>query len=141
MTNPIFGQIFQMRFKNQHWFIDFWKIHYFEMGQYFQCAEPYTCVRFSFPDLTQLSKSQVGELHSDNGAIHYQLNSISYKPSILRKDWKPKIQLVKLGIYSVTFQIRLRNSILLHSAQWCVFNNFSLDKHRHQIWDKFLLQF
>ena len=29
----------------------------------------------------------------------------------------------------------------VHTAQWCVFNNFSLDKHRHQIWDKFLLQF
>ena len=24
------------------------------------------------------------------------------------------------------------------TAQWCVFNNYSLDKHRHQIWDHFL---
>ena len=30
--------------------------------------------------------------------------------------------------------------IMLHSAQWCVFDNFSLDKHRHQIWDEFLSQ-
>ena len=27
------------------------------------------------------------------------------------------------------------------TAQWCIFNNFSLDKHRHQIWDEFLFQF
>ena len=27
------------------------------------------------------------------------------------------------------------------TAQWCIYNNFSLDKHRHQIWDKFLFQF
>ena len=27
------------------------------------------------------------------------------------------------------------------TAQWCVFNNFSLDKHRQQIWDEFLFQF
>ena len=27
------------------------------------------------------------------------------------------------------------------SAQWCVFNNFSLDKHRHQIRVKFLFSF
>ena len=24
-----------------------------------------------------------------------------------------------------------------HSTQWCVFNNYSLDKHRHQIWQWF----
>ena len=24
------------------------------------------------------------------------------------------------------------------TAQWCIFNNFSLDKHRHYIWDHFL---
>ena len=27
----------------------------------------------------------------------------------------------------------------LYTAQWCVFNNYSLDKHRHQIWDHFLI--
>ena len=34
-----------------------------------------------------------------------------------------------------------KKELLQHGAQWCVFNNFSLDEHRHQIWDKFLLQF
>ena len=27
----------------------------------------------------------------------------------------------------------------VHTAQWCIFNNYSLDKHRHQIWDHFLI--
>ena len=26
---------------------------------------------------------------------------------------------------------------VLTSSQWCVFNNYSLDKHRHQIWEWF----
>ena len=29
--------------------------------------------------------------------------------------------------------------IIEFSAQWCIFNNYSLDKHRHQIWDQFLI--
>ena len=28
-----------------------------------------------------------------------------------------------------------------HTAQWCVFNNFCLDKHRHQIWHHFYFSF
>ena len=27
------------------------------------------------------------------------------------------------------------------SAQWCVFNNYSLDKHRHQLWHHFYFSF
>ena len=92
MTNPIFGQIFQMRFKNQHWFLKnslFWDGTIFSM-----CWTIHLCPVF-LPRPDTVEQISVGELHSDNGSIHYQLNSISYKPSILRKDWKPKIKLVK----------------------------------------------
>ena len=34
-----------------------------------------------------------------------------------------------------------KNKNFHFTAQWCVLNNFSLDKHRHQIWDEFLFQF
>ena len=98
-TNPTFGQIFQMRFKNQHWFIDFWKIHYFEMGQYFQCAEYITihlCPIFlPRPDTVEQISGKRAALRQWG----YPLSISSlYKPSILQTDWKPKIQLVKLGI-------------------------------------------
>ena len=41
---------------------------------------------------------------------------------------------------ALIFKLCKMSRLLKHyTAQWCVFNNYSLDKHRHQIWDHFLI--
>ena len=36
---------------------------------------------------------------------------------------------------------KTHKTTLSRSAQWCVFNNYSLDKHRHQLWHHFYFSF
>ena len=59
---------------------------------------------------------------------------------------KPKIEqlVLQLNLKSLVgmkfmCHIFFGKIVRLYTAQWCVFNNYSLDKHRHQIWDHIVI--
>ena len=77
-------------------------------------------------------------VHNSNVMVHLNVQ-ISQMKTIVNINMTTA--LVVLNVLKDIAYLQIGGVMEQPTAQGCVFNNFSLDKHRHQICDDFLFQF